>query len=238
MMAEKVTIGNCELWHGDCLEILPMLGKVDAVITDPPFNAGKAIANDNLDPKEWRAFCNRLALALWANGTPNVLVETGKDDATMRQELERWLPYRYAVMLNYTNSMRNGAIGFANFGLVYWFGDGKCHERYMDRLDAPLISTKDEFSHPTPKMVSHYARLISMFCPQAGTVADVFMGSGTTGVAAVQTGRRFVGIELDAGHFETACRRIEQANAQGQMFAKVGAGATAVQGDMLLPTNA
>jgi len=190
------------------------------VITDPPFNAGKAIANDNLAPKEWRAFCNRLALALalWANGAPNVLVETGKDDATMRQELERWLPYRYAVALNYTNSMRNGAVGFANFGLVYWFGDGKCHERYMDRLDAALISTKDEFTHPTPKMVPHYARLVAMFSPKGGTVLDPFAGSGTTGVAAVQSGRRFIGIELAREHFDTACERIERAQAQHAML--------------------
>ena len=211
---ERVTIGNAELWHGDALEVLPLLPAVDAVITDPPFNAGKAIANDNLAPKEWRAFCNRLALALWANGAPNVLVETGKDDATMRQELERWLPYRYAVALNYTNSMRNGAVGFANFGLVYWFGDGKCHERYMDRLDAALISTKDEFTHPTPKMVPHYARLVAMFSPKGGTVLDPFAGSGTTGVAAVQSGRRFIGIELAREHFDTACERIERAQAQ------------------------
>ena len=217
-MAEKVTIGAAEMWHGDALDVLPLLPAVDAVITDPPFNAGKAIANDNLDPKAWRAFCNRLALALWANGAPNVLVETGKDDATMRQELERWLPYRYAVVLNYTNSMRNGAVGFANFGLVYWFGEGKCHERYMDRLDAALISTKDEFTHPTPKMVPHYARLVAMFSPQGGTVLDPFAGSGTTGVAAVQSGRRFVGIELDRGHFETACERIERAQSQGMLL--------------------
>ena len=219
-MAEKVVIGNAELWHGDALEVLPMLPAVDAVITDPPFNAGKAIANDNLDQKAWRAFCNRLALALWANGAPNVLVETGKDDATMRQELERWLPYRYAVALNYTNSMRNGAVGYANFGLVYWFGEGKCHERYMDRLDAALISTKDEFTHPTPKMVPHYARLVAMFSPKGGTVLDPFAGSGTTGVAAVQSGRRFIGIELAREHFDTACRRIEQAQAQGTLLAE------------------
>jgi site-specific DNA-methyltransferase (adenine-specific) len=219
-MAEKVVIGNAELWHGDALEVLPLLPAVDAVITDPPFNARKAIANDNLDPKAWRAFCNRLALALWANGAPNVLVETGKDDATMRQELERWMPYRYAVMLNYTNSMRNGAVGFANFGLVYWFGEGKCHERYMDRLDAALISTKDEFTHPTPKMVPHYARLVAMFSPKGGTVLDPFAGSGTTGVAAVQSGRRFIGIELAREHFDTACRRIEQAQAQVTLLAE------------------
>jgi len=219
-MAEKVVIGNAELWHGDALEVLPLLPAVDAVITDPPFNAGKAIANDNLDPKAWRAFCNRLALALWTNGAPNVLVETGKDDATMRQELERWLPYRYAVALNYTNSMRNGAVGYANFGLVYWFGEGKCHERYMDRLDAALISTKDEFTHPTPKMVPHYARLVAMFSQKGGTVLDPFAGSGTTGVAAVQSGRRFIGIELARDHFDTACERIERAQAQGTLLAE------------------
>lgn len=219
-MAEKVVIGNAELWHGDALEVLPLLPAVDAVITDPPFNAGKAIANDNLDPKAWRAFCNRLALALWTNGAPNVLVETGKDDATMRQELERWLPYRYAVALNYTNSMRNGAVGYANFGLVYWFGEGKCHERYMDRLDAALISTKDEFTHPTPKMVPHYTRLVAMFSPKGGTVLDPFAGSGTTGVAAVQSGRRFIGIELAREHFDTACERIERAQAQGSLLAE------------------
>jgi site-specific DNA-methyltransferase (adenine-specific) len=218
MGAERVVIGNAELWCGDALEVIPLLPAVDAVITDPPFNAGKAIANDNLDPKAWRAFCNRLALALWSNGAPNVLVETGKDDATMRQELERWLPYRYAVALNYTNSMRNGAVGYANFGLVYWFGEGKCHERYMDRIDAALISNKDEFEHPTPKMVSHYARLVAMFSQKGGTVLDPFAGSGTTGVAAVQSGRRFIGIELSREHFDTACERISRAQAQGQMF--------------------
>jgi DNA modification methylase len=217
-MTEKVVIGNAELWHGDALEVLPLLPVVDAVITDPPFNAGKAIANDNLDPKAWRAFCNRLALALWTNGAPNVLVETGKDDATMRQEIERWIPYRYAVMLNYTNSMRNGAVGFANFGLVYWFGEGKCHERYMDRIDAALISTKDEFTHPTPKMVPHYTRLVAMFSPRGGTVLDPFAGSGTTGVAAVQSGRRFIGVELDREHFDTACERISRAQAQSEVF--------------------
>ncbi len=217
-MVEKVVIGNAEMWHGDALEVLPLLPAVDAVITDPPFNAGKAIANDNLDPKAWRAFCNRLALALWTNGAPNVLVETGKDDATMRQELERWLPYRYAVALNYTNSMRNGAVGYANFGLVYWFGEGKCHERYMDRLDAALISTKEEFTHPTPKMVPHYARLVAMFSPKGGTVLDPFAGSGTTGVACAQRGRRFIGIELDKGYFDIACERIARAQAQGTLL--------------------
>ncbi len=65
------------------------------------------------------------------------------------------------------------------------------------------------------------------------------MGSGTTGVACVNLGRKFVGIEKERKFFEIACRRIEQAYAQPRLFEdKVGAGDTAVQGDMLLPANA
>jgi len=67
---------------------------------------------------------------------------------------------------------------------------------------------------------------------------DPYMGSGTTGVACVNLGRKFVGIERERKYFDIACRRIEQAYAQPRLFEdKVGSGATAVQGDMLLPAN-
>ena len=55
-------------------------------------------------------------------------------------------------------------------------------------------------------------------CPKAETVLDAFMGSGTTGVAALQLGRSFIGIEREPKYFDIACRRIEQAHAQGQLF--------------------
>ena len=73
-----------------------------------------------------------------------------------------------------------------------------------------------------------------------GTILDPFMGSGTTGVACARMGLQFVGIERERKYFDIACRRIEQAYAQPRLFedAKVGAGDTAVQGDMLLPANA
>jgi site-specific DNA-methyltransferase (adenine-specific) len=69
-------------------------------------------------------------------------------------------------------------------------------------------------------MVPHYARLVAMFSPKGGTVLDPFAGSGTTGVAAVQSGRRFIGIELAREHFDTACDRIERAQAQGTLLAE------------------
>ena len=78
------------------------------------------------------------------------------------------------------------------------------------------------------------------FAPDARTVCDPYMGSGTTGVACARKGLQFVGIERERKYFDIACRRIEQAYAQPRLFedAKVGAGDTAVQGDMLLPANA
>lgn len=199
------------LYHGDCLDILRTLpaASVDAVVTDPPFNAGKDFANDSLSPLDFRAFCNEFALALYRIKPSNILVEVGKDDTTMRQELERYFTFRYSVCLNYTNSMRNGAIGYANWGLVLWFSNGgKCHQRYKDRLDSALHSTKGEFSHPSPKEVTHYAHLVRMFTPPGGVVLDPFMGSGTTGLACMQEGRDFIGIEKDADYYAIAERRI------------------------------
>ncbi len=197
------------IYCGDCIDLIRRIGAVDAVVTDPPFNAGKDIANDDLTPKEFRAFCCKFALAVYESGTPNALVEVGKNDVIMRQEFERWIDYKYAVSLNYTNSMRNGAIGYANWGLVYWFANGgKCHNRYKDRLDSALHSTKDAFEHPSPKEVNHYAKLVAMFSPEGGTVLDPFMGSGTTLIAAKQEGRKAIGIELEEKYCEIAAKRL------------------------------
>jgi DNA modification methylase len=198
------------LYHGEAFEVLPTLEKADAIITDPPFNVGKDFANENLNPKQWRAFCARFAIAAWENGAENVLVEVGKNDATMRQELERWHEYRYAIALNYTNSMRNGAVGYANFGLVLWFGEGKCHTRYKDRLDSALHNTKEKFTHPSPKEVEHYSKLVEMFTPANGTIIDPFAGSGTTGRAAKDLGRKCILIECEERYCEIIAKRMAQ----------------------------
>jgi len=210
------TIGDATLYLGDCLEILPTLGKVDAVVTDPPFNAGREnIANDSLSPEVWRFFCDRFASILNAS---NILVEVGKNDVAMRQSLDKWHRYRWAICLNYTNAMRQGAVGYSNTGLVLWYGEGKCHARYMDRIDAPLEESKGIFEHPSPKTTAHYQRLVEMFSMRDSTILDPFMGSGTTGVACANLGRHFIGIEIEPKYFDIACRRIEQAYQQPRLF--------------------
>jgi site-specific DNA-methyltransferase (adenine-specific) len=217
-MVKKETLAEgIDLYLGDCREILPTLGKVDAVVTDPPFNAGKDFQNDALPEREWKSFCASVAASFLSLGADNYLVEVGKSDVSMRAALDARLPYRWAIALNYTNAMRNGAVGYANFGLVYWYG-GKCYKRYMDRIDAALESTVDEFKHPSPKEPRHYSRLIEMFSPDRGVICDPFMGSGTTGVAAVKLGRKFIGIEIEPRYFEIACRRISDALKQPDLF--------------------
>jgi DNA modification methylase len=199
------------LIQGDCLEVMQSIpdASVDTVVTDPPFNAGKSFANDQLSERGFRIFCNRFALELYRLQPRNVVVEVGKGDVVMRQELERYFEFRYSVCLNYTNSMRNGAVGYANWGLVLWFSNGgKCYRRYKDRLDSSLHNTKKLIRHPSPKEVIHYYHLCRMFSPGGGVVLDPFMGSGTTGVAAIQIGCYFLGIEINPAYCVIAKERI------------------------------
>ena len=217
-LTEKVEIGDAVLYHGDCMEILPTLGKVDALVTDPPFNAGKDFENDRLCESEWTEFCCSFAHAVHAD---NILIEVGKNDCVMRQEMDKRHKYRWAICLNYTNSMRQGAVGFSNTGLVYWYGGGKCHKRFMDRIDAPLEETKSYFSHPSPKTTAHYTRLVKMFSKHGATICDPFMGSGTTGIACASLGRKFIGIEIEKQYFDVACERINAAYSQTRLFDEV-----------------
>lgn len=71
--------------------------------------------------------------------------------------------------------------------------------------------------HPNEKPVEMVAHFLNLHSYPGDTVLDPFMGSGTTGVAALRLGRRFIGVELDPAHFETACRRISEAQ-DGDMF--------------------
>ena len=206
----KEIIGNATLYLGDCFDIVPSLVGIDAIITDPPFNAGKKFKNDNMTKDEWKHFCERVTEMFAATDAINTLVEVGKNDTTMRSALDARLQYRWAIILNYTNSMRNGACGYSNFGLVLWYGN-KCFKRYMDRIDAPLENTLSKFSHPSPKTTAHYTHLVRMFSPLTGTVLDPFMGSGTTSIACTSLGRKFIGIEIEPKYFDMACERTNEA---------------------------
>jgi DNA modification methylase len=227
MMAEKVTIGNCELWHGDCREVLPLLPPCDLILTDPPYGIGinkshrlatsRGHGGETWDDKpvpQWLM----LMLHDWAKD----LIVWGGNYYTMG-------PARCFLIWDKQNDGRD----FADCEMAWTNIDAVA--RIFRKRPMNMDGGKE---HPTQKPVKLMEWCIQ-HAPNPATVCDPFMGSGTTGVACAHMGLQFVGIERERKYFDIACRRIEQAYAQPRLFedAKVGAGDTAVQGDMLLPAN-
>jgi len=212
----KVTIGNATLYCGDCMNILPALPKVDAVITDPPYGMNfqsnhrlekhLKIANDDTAD---------LACAVidWAiqNTTHSVYAFGRWDnmkDYPKPKSLVTWVKNNWSMGDLHHEHARQTEVAFFYAGANHTFPEG----RPTDVIN--YVRTANEF-HPTEKPVGLMAQFIKW---TAGTILDPFMGSGTTGVAAIQLGRSFIGIEREPKYFDIACKRIEQAVAQGQLF--------------------
>jgi site-specific DNA-methyltransferase (adenine-specific)/modification methylase len=215
----REVIGDATLYLGDCREILPTLGKVDAVVTDPPYGIGFAA-----QPTKWQRRSGKMVEA-WDNeavaGLPDLLalgsiqVVWGGNYYTLPPS-RGWLswykpdapPSMASLELAWTNQDRNA-------------------RQIIHSISA---TNAERCGHPTQKPIAVMDWTLGQF-PKALTILDPFMGSGTTGVACVRLGRSFVGIEVEDRYFDIACRRIEQAQRQPDMF--VHAAPKAVQEAML-----
>ena len=210
----KVQIGDCTLYQGDCLEIMPTLGKVDAVVTDPPYgmvfrsNHRKqrhdAIANDsNTDFLQW-------ACSLTPSHSSYVFMRWDNllDIAQKPRSLITWVKNNWSMGdLDHEHARQTEVCAFYP-GPEHIWGSG----RPSDVLHCPR--TGNEF-HPTEKPVQLMCAVIKW---TGGLVCDPFMGSGSTGVACAKLGRKFIGIELEPKYFDIACKRIEDAYKQPDMF--------------------
>ena len=238
----KVVIGDATLYLGDCMEILPTLGKVDAVITDPPYfgltggmqfiNGGVAAdssAKNISIGDEWSASLEWMNLAWPLCSGPFVVFCSYQSVAEVRQAIQK------KPVALFTWHKRNSPAHPANLPrwtdeqAWAWQNGGKANWRVFTStmIDMPklasgcmaterLIDSVGKTSHPTQKPVALMAKFVEV---STGTILDPFMGSGTTGVAAIQLGRKFIGIEREPKYFDIARTRIEQAVAQGQLFA-------------------
>lgn len=200
---EKVTIGGATLYLGDCMDILPTLPKVDAVITDPPYGIGIA-ANPVRQMHEklnWDAAAPSKALIDLCVSASDVAVLWGGNYFQ--------LPPSQCFFVWDKVQPQDFSLAMCEQAWTNKKGPAKLYRQSV------LSYRKD---HPTQKPVELMAWCIEQLgMPQ--TVLDPFMGSGTTGVACAQMGRNFIGIEREPKYFDIACKRIEQAYAQGQMFA-------------------
>lgn len=217
MSFEKVIIGNAELYCGDCMEILPTLPKVDAVITDPPYGI-----NEN-----HKKIASRVKLA-----APIDYGEVNWDKKPITKELVDLCVSKGDASIiwggNYFEvspsskwlvwDKINGESDFADCELA-WTNIKGAVRQFRHMWNGMLRDSEKETQrvHPTQKPI-----VLMQWCiQQAGmpeTVLDPFMGSGTTGVACMNLDRKFIGIELEPKYFDIACKRIERAQQQLKLF--------------------
>ena len=218
--SRKEVIGSCELYLGDCLEVLPLLGKVDAVVTDPPYGIGITKSNRlaisrGMGGKSWDdAPIDSDAVAMIRGMAPVQIIWGGN-----YFDLP---PTRSPLVWDKNNAGRD----FADFEMA-WTNLDMVARRFIFR---PMNMDGGKL-HPTQKPIQVMQWCLG-FIPDARTILDPFMGSGTTGVACVKLGRKFIGIEIDEGYFDIACRRIEKAYAQPDMFVETSRNPEAKQADI------
>ena len=202
----KVEIGDAILYLGDCMDILPTLPKVDAVITDPPYGLGKRMQGGT-----WGAKTEFKEMVVWDNAPPDVknlieLVNTADISVFWGGNYYGLPPSRCWLVWDKQNAVPT----MADCEIAWTSLDANT-KRFSHSVGRILNG------HPSEKPLQLMRWTIEVVKAK-GTILDPFMGSGTTGVAAIQMGRKFIGIEREPKYFDIACKRIEQASKQVDMF--------------------
>jgi site-specific DNA-methyltransferase (adenine-specific)/modification methylase len=205
----KVQMGDATLYLGDCMDILPTLDKVDAVITDPPYGIdvgsmgmGKGKKSTQFEKFDWDKETPSSYLIARCLASADIAIIWGGNYFQLPPS-GCWLAWDKIQQFS-----------GADLELAWTNLDKPIKAFRMSRIEAYGNIDKQ---HPTQKPLS----LMKWCVEQAGNpeyILDPFMGSGTTGVAAIQMGRKFIGIELEQKYFDIACKRIEQASKQVDMF--------------------
>jgi site-specific DNA-methyltransferase (adenine-specific)/modification methylase len=203
-LSEKITIGNAELYCADCAEILPTLEPVDLVLTDPPFGIGFAG-----QPTLWQRKAGKKP-ENWddetaTKSTISIVLNLAKFKIIWGGNYYELPPSRgWLAWLKADSPPSMGDFELA------WTNIEKTTKAIHYSISA---TNKERVGHPTQKPIFVMERSIC-YAPEAKTICDPFMGSGTTGVAAMNLERKFIGIERERKYFDIACERIERAQAQ------------------------
>lgn len=240
-------IGDALVFLGDALEVMSTLERVDAVVTDPPYCSGSVSEasrtaakgqgrrSENLKRFGWftgdnmgtaglvfllRAMAFRALKIINPEGSMLVFCDWRMvPNLAPAIESAGW---RYQNMVVWDKGMMGLGTGFrAQHEIVLHFtaGSPKYHDLGTGNVVKAARVGSGDREHQAQKPVDLMQRLLRVVCPPGGIVLDPFMGSASTGVAALAEGMRFIGIERDVSHFNTACERLDAAIAQQRLFA-------------------
>lgn len=222
-MSRIEVIGNATLYLGDCREILPTIADCP-VVTDPPYGIGFRYGHHDDDPNEYAALMDplrgrRLALLQYPEEMMRLVVPAlGAPNECLAWVYPSNLPRQFRL--------------WGLWGMKAHFSEVKQPAKNpncakvkslevasYDWWEQPQVkgNAAEKTPHPCQIPVSNVSRVLRLV--RAESVADPFMGSGTTGVAAASLGIPFVGIEKDPAYFDIACRRLDDEQAQGRLIA-------------------
>lgn len=213
---KDVTIGDCRLILGDCLEVMPLLGKVDAVVTDPPYGIDAAkkghIGTSKNAPVKNYGARNWDAAPASAEHISSIRAISSHQIIFGGNYFEGLGPTSCWLVWDKQNTG-----DFADCELA-WTNLPKAVRRIYWRWNGMIRKGNDVREHPTQKPVGVMEWCINHLPDNAETILDPFMGSGTTLVACAKLGRKGIGIEMDPDYFEIACKRVREAYAQPDLF--------------------
>jgi site-specific DNA-methyltransferase (adenine-specific)/modification methylase len=205
-------IGDCVLYQGDCLSIMPMLGKVDAILTDPPYGLGNKWKGGAGGKKSsWRI--PQGEAMKWDMAAPECIPDLvrGLDAIVWGGNYFALPPSRGWLVWD---KKQRGTWTTGHTELAWTSLDQPIRAFSLSQVEAHTDMDK---KHPAQKPICIMEWCLG-FLPDAQTILDPFAGSGTTGVACVNLGRKFIGIEQDPDYFEIMCRRIDEAHRQADLF--------------------
>ena len=210
MSPKKVTIGNATLYLGDCLEILPTLPKVDAVITDPQYGVGVDYNNGTTDNEDHVLNVSIPAICM-ANAERKALTVGIKN-------MWIWPRPDHIGSFYYPAGAGCNSWGFTCWQPIFYYGKDPYGGKGSRPDSFESVEATEKNGHPCPKPIRQMIWMVNRATLPDETVLDPFMGSGTTGVACMNLGRKFIGIEIEPKYFDIACERIDQAQRQQRMF--------------------
>lgn len=215
MIEPTIKTDQYELYLADCLDVLPQLSGIDAVVTDPPYGMMYVSGHRQQTHCEIRGddkpHLLREACKIRANVARYVFCRWDNlQHIPKPRSLIHWVKNNWGMGdLSHEHARQTEQIAFYPCEGHSWGKARPTDVVFADRAKSDI--------HPTEKPVE-LLRKVLQWVPDGLTVLDPFMGSGTTGVAAIELGHRFIGIEIDKGYFEIAHKRIKHAASQRRMF--------------------